>query len=448
MTGNRLPRFAAGAGPQGNGRAEDAVTARTSWAANTAWPDPLQAVAPASSLPPPAAADRVKVLHVITRFIDGSGGNTLLTVLGADRARFEVCVAGAPGGPLWERAERDGVRTVKLERMRGAISPLNDLIVLAQLVRLIRRERFSVVHTHSSKAGLLGRLAAWLCRTPVIVHTIHGFAWHDFMSPRRRRFYQGLERIMRPMTGAFLAVAPQLALEALELELVRPGTISVVPSAIELDSIPSRQSTEARASLGIPLDVALVGTVGRLDFQKAPLDYVRMAALVAATHPRTRFVMVGEGNLLDDTRLEARRLGVEITFAGYRSDAARIAASFDVYVASSLYEGLGRSLSEALASGRPVAATAVNGVVDVIEAGSTGLLSPPGDPEALARNVTWLLDHPDEARRMGEAGRARARVLFQPALMCALIEQTYSRLLGLPGPSGALPSEGRPAFGA
>jgi glycosyltransferase involved in cell wall biosynthesis len=372
------------------------------------------------------------VLHVITRFIDGSGGNTLLSVLGADRTRYDVCVAGAPGGPLWERAERHGVTTVKLARMREEISPVNDLIVLVQLVRLIRRERFAVVHTHSSKAGLLGRVAAWLCRTPLVVHTIHGFAWHDFMSRRRRRFYQGLERIVRPTTHAFLAVAPQLAREAIELGLAKPGTVSVVPSAIELDAIPSREDVQARASLGIPVDVPLVGTVGRLDFQKAPLDFVRMAALVRATHPRTRFVMVGEGNLLRETRLEARRLGVDITFAGYRSDAARVIASFDVYVVSSLYEGLGRSLSEALASGRPVAATAVNGVVDVIEAGSTGLLSAPADPEALARNVTWLLDHPDEARRMGEAGRVRARSLFQPALMCALIEETYARLLGLP----------------
>jgi glycosyltransferase involved in cell wall biosynthesis len=157
-----------------------------------------------------------------------------------------------------------------------------------------------------------------------------------------------------------------------------------------------------------------------------------MAASISASHPDTRFIWVGEGKLLEEARAEARRLGVEIIFTGFRDDAARIASSFDVFVISSLYEGLGRALSEAMASGRAVVATAVNGVVDLVEPGATGLLTPPGDPEALARNVIWLLENPDAARRMGEAGRERARTLFDPALMWGLTEQAYARLLGLP----------------
>jgi glycosyltransferase involved in cell wall biosynthesis len=393
---------------------------------------------PTDSLPrrpiPTKAADlswtRVKVLHVITRFVDGSGGNTLLSVLGADQTRYELWVAAAPGGPLWERAERNGVATVKLKRLREVISPLDDLITLAQLFRLMRRERFSIVHTHSSKAGFLGRLAAWLARIPVIVHTIHGFAWHDFMSDRRRRSYVRLERLVRPMTHAFLAVAPQVAREAVGRQVAQRDATSVIPSAIELDLIPTEADERIRAELGIPSDAAVVGTVGRFDFQKAPLDFVRMAERVTAAHPRTRFVMVGEGELLPDAQTEAQRAGIEITFTGYRADAARAASCFDVYVVSSLYEGLGRALSEALASGRPVVATAVNGVVDVIDHGRTGLLAPPADPDTLARHVVWLLRHPEAARRMGRAAQARARELFEPTLMCGLIEQRYERLLG------------------
>jgi glycosyltransferase involved in cell wall biosynthesis len=387
---------------------------------------------PLSELPPQPGRPRVKVLHVVTKFIDGAGGNTLLSVLGADRARYDVWVAGSPGGPLWERAERNGVPTVKFARLREVVSPLNDLRVLFDLVRLIRRERFLVVHTHSAKAGFLGRLAAWLCRTPVVVHTIHGFSYHDFMSRRRRRAYLALERLVRPMTDWFLAVAPQVAREAVEMRLAPPGAISVAPSAVELDVIPDGPDPQIRDALGIPPDVPVVGTVGRLDFQKAPLDFVRMAALVAASRPGTRFVMVGEGKLRDDAEAEARRLGVDVIFTGFRDDATSIAACFDVYVVSSLYEGLGRALTEALASGRPVVATAVNGVSDIVEPGATGLLAPPARPEDLARNVLWLLEHPDAARRMGDAARARARALFEPSMMCGLIEQTYARLLGLP----------------
>jgi glycosyltransferase involved in cell wall biosynthesis len=207
-----------------------------------------------------------------------------------------------------------------------------------------------------------------------------------------------------------------------------------VQDAVELDNIPAGPDPQLRAELGVPDGVSVVGTVGRLDFQKAPLQFVRMAALVTASRPNTRFVWVGQGELLADAQAEATRLGVEIIFTGFRPDAARIAACFDVYVVSSLYEGLGIAVSEAMASGRPVAATAVNGVVDIVEPGSTGLLAPPAKPEALARNVEWFLDHPEAARRMGEAGRRRAQTLFQPELMCRLVDQMYSRLIGLPEP--------------
>jgi glycosyltransferase involved in cell wall biosynthesis len=237
---------------------------------------------------------------------------------------------------------------------------------------------------------------------------------------------------VRPMTHEFLAVAPQVAREAVEQRLAPPGAVRVVPSAVELDEIPDALDARMRRELGLPSDAPVVGTVARLDFQKAPLDFVRMAAHVAASHPSARFVMVGDGPLADEARAEAERLGVDVVFAGFRPDAARIAAAFDVYVVSSLYEGLGRSVTEALASARPVVATAVNGVVDLVEPGSTGLLAPPADPEALARNVVWLLDHPDSARRMGEAGRRRTRALFAPGVMCRHIEDTYARLLGLP----------------
>jgi glycosyltransferase involved in cell wall biosynthesis len=414
-------------------------------ARGAAWPPAPAPAVPRSALPPQPARAQVKVLHVITKFTDGSGGNTLLTALGADRSRYDVWVAGASGGPLWERAEAHGVRTRKLARLREYVSPAEDALVLLELVRLIRRERFSIVHTHSSKAGFLGRLAAWLCRTPVVVHTIHGFSFHPFMSRGRRLCYVTLERLVRPLTDAFLAVAPEVAREAVEFGLAPPGSVRVVPSAVELDRIAVAADPAVKAELSVPADAPLIGTVGRLDAQKAPLDFVRMAALVARSAPEARFAMVGEGPLVDDARAEADRLGVPVIFTGFRSDAPRLAACFDVYVVSSLYEGLGRALTEALASGRPVVATAVNGVVDLVEPGSTGLLAPPADPEALAANVRWLLDHPEDARRMGEAGRERVQQLFAPERMCALIEESYARLLGLP-PSGTSES-GRAGVG-
>jgi glycosyltransferase involved in cell wall biosynthesis len=411
------------------------------------WPTARPALVSPSSLPPQAPRDKIKVLHVITRFMDGSGGNTLLSAIGTAPQSYEMWVASSPGGSLWDRAIGNGVRVVKLRRFREVLAPLDDAIVLWQLIRLIRRERFTIVHTHSSKAGFLGRLAAWACRTPVIVHTIHGFSWHDFMSSGRRRFYIALERLVGRVTDAFFAVSPRVAREAVETRMASPATVTVVPSAVELDEIPWDGDPGLRGDLGVAADVPLIGTVGRVDRQKAPLDFVRMAALVSATHPRSRFVWLGDGALLDEAREYAGRLEVDVMFPGFRPDAARIAAAFDLYVVSSLYEGLGRGLCEAMASGRPVAATAVNGVPDIVEPGATGLLSPPNDPEALARNVRWLLDHPEAARAMGEAGRARVRLLFHPDLMCRLLEQHYQRLLGLPETRAPDASEANDAAG-
>jgi glycosyltransferase involved in cell wall biosynthesis len=384
-----------------------------------------------SQLPPQPDVPRIKVLHVITKFWAGAGGNTLLTAVGTDPESYEVWIAGCEGGPLWERAERAGIRTLRLRRFRETISPIEDLDVLGQLVRLIRSERFTIVHTHSAKGGFLGRLAAWICRTPVIIHTFHGFSHHDHMSATRRRAYLALERAVRPMTDAFLAVAPLVAREAVERRLAPPGSVTVVPSAVEReDTIEVNLLGEEDG--GDRPGGPVVGTVGRLDYQKAPLDFVRMAAVVSRARPGTRFKMVGDGALQTQAAREAARLSVRVEFTGFRTDAPAIAASFDIFVISSLYEGLGRALTEAMASGRPVAATAVNGVPDLVEPGSTGLLSPPGDPSALARNVIWLLDHPVEARRMGQQARDRVRAMFGPEAMCAEIEDAYARLLGRP----------------
>ena len=386
---------------------------------------------------PPQPADRkIKVLHVITRFAGGSGGNTLLSVAGLDPERCECWIAGGDG-ELWPRAEQLGVRTVNLGRFRERVSPVDDALVLLQLLRLIRRERFTIVHTHCAKAGFLGRLAAWLARVPVVVHTFHAFAIHPFMGRSKQMWYGSLERAVRPLADRYVAVSPRVALEAVEKRLAAPATVEVVPSAVEMGLIPLDSDHGVRRELGVPDDVPIVGWVGRMVYQKAPLDFVRMADLVRRTHPGAVFMMVGdashESRPLDrEARQEAARLGVDIRFVGFRDDAPRVASAFDVFVVSSLYEGLGRGLTEAMASGRAVVATAVNGVPDLVVPGSTGLLAEPGNPSSLAEGVRWMLDHPSEARGMGDRARARVREEFDQHRMCALLDAMYSQLLGLP----------------
>ena len=361
----------------------------------------------------------------------------MLSAEGMDPERYEVWVAAAGPEGFWDRAERSGIHTVRLPHLREQIAPLADLSVLIQLTRLIRRERFTVVHTHCAKGGILGRLAASFARTPVVVHTFHSFAAHPFMSAARRALYRSLERLVRSMADRYVAVSPRVAREAVELGLAAPGTIQVVPSAVELDQIPDRPDRSVRRELGIPEEGPVVGWVGRMVRQKAPEDFVAMAGLVHRTHPGTTFVMIGDAAFESDplerrTQEAAARLGIDIVFTGFRPDAPRLASTFDVFVVSSLYEGLGRALTEAMASGRPIVATAVNGIPDLVEPGSTGLLARPGDPEGLAEGVRWMLDHPQEARRMGTQARARVMHAFEPAVMSEMLDRLYRELLGLP----------------
>jgi glycosyltransferase involved in cell wall biosynthesis len=401
------------------------------------WPPAPPLVLPRRRLPEPPALPKVKVLHVITRFIAGSGGNTLVSAVGMDPARYEMWVAAMPGGPLWHEAEQAGVRTVRLRHMRERISPWHDLLVTVELVRLIRRERFTVVHTHCSKAGLSGRLAARLAGAPVVVHTFHIFAVHPGLSRVRRLAYEVMERLVRGCAHRYVAVAPRVALDAVRQRIAPPGSLVVVPSAVDINGIPTEEDPAVRIELGIPADAPVVGTVGRMVAQKAPLDFVRMCALVHSRRPEVAFVMVGDATLEsagleEETRLTAEQLAVPVIFTGFRPDAPRVAASFDIYVVPSLYEGLGRAVTEAMALARPVVATAVNGVPDLVEHGATGLLAPPSDPEALAAAVEWLLDHPEQAAQMGAQGQERVRSHLMPNVMCQRLDHLYSELLGLP----------------
>jgi glycosyltransferase involved in cell wall biosynthesis len=418
------------------------------------WAPAPPPVLEAGRFPSAPASGRVKVLHVITRLEAGAGGNTLLSAAGMDRRRYETWVAGGDGGPLWEQARRAGVRTVRIRGLVREIRPLEDLRVLRELVALIRRERFAVVHVHSAKTGVLGRLAGRLCGTPLLVYTVHGRdPWWPSGSggpdlrelmPHGRAFLLA-ERVLRPMTHAFVGVSPTVARDAVLARVAAPGRTFVAPSAVDLGAIPASRDRTARADLGLAHDAEVVGTVGRLDAQKAPLDFVRMAARVVRARPGVQFVHIGDGELAQEVAREAQALGVPLLLAGFRADAPRLASAFDVYVVSSLYEGVGRGVTEAMASARPVVATAVDGVVDLVEAGSTGLLAAPGDVAALADATVWMLEHRAEAERMGEQARDRVRSQFTVQAMCAALDEVYSRLLGLePLPAPATEAKAGP----
>ena len=379
---------------------------------------------------------RTRVLHVITHLDNGGAqANTLLSVAGLDRSRYRVDLAAGPG-VLESEAAESADRLVVLPYFRRSLYSLGDLRAAASLLRLAGD--YDVVHTHGSKAGILGRLAARARRVPAVLHTVHGFPVHDYMPPLKRRLLLALERAAGRCTDRIVCVCEANVTEALTLGIARPEQVRVVVSGVPSELVRSGSGDRVRAELGIPADVPVVGTITRLMEQKAPLDFVAAARRVVEADLEVHVVMVGDGPLRDQVTAAAAGIP-RLHLLGFRTDVPDVLAMLDVVAFSSLWEGLGRALTEAVLAGKPVVATAVNGVPDLIVPGATGLLATPGDPAALADCVLWLLDHPAEARGMGDAGSRWVRWMFDPARMCALIDQTYCRLLGLPGPDAEAP---------
>lgn len=385
--------------------------------------------------------DRTTVCHVITRMIvGGAQENTMYSCAHVDPDRFaSLLVTGpetGPEGSLHEEVKDLGIRTIVLPSLVRAISPGTDAAALAALVRLFRRERPHIVHTHSSKAGILGRLAARIARVPAIVHTVHGWSFHDHMPAWKRAAYIRAERAVSRSTDRLVFVTERDRRKGSDERIGDADRYVTIRSGIDVDAFRLARSErrEARRRLSLPDDVPVVGSVTRLSQQKDPRTFVAAAALVANRSPEARFVLVGDGPLRDELRAAAQKagLGERITFAGLRRDVPHLLPAFDVFVLTSLWEGLPRVIPQAMAAQIPVVAAGVDGVLEAIVDGETGLLYRPGDPAHLADAVLRVLAEPALAERLAASGADRAEV-FSLETMIADLERLYEGLGAGPG---------------
>lgn len=355
---------------------------------------------------------RLGVTHVITMLeLGGAQRNTLYTVAHLDRERFAPGLVAGPGGILDDEARAlPDVPFATCLHLRREPHPVRDLLALLDLRRRFREERPAIVHTHSSKAGVLGRLAASLAGVPAIVHTVHGWGFHPGQSPPVRAFYVALERLAARATSRLVAVSRANAEKGARARVAPAAAFRVIRSGVELDRFRRAAGSGAfRAELGIGPEVPLVGMVACLKPQKLPVDFVRVAARVAERFPRAVFVLAGDGVLRPEVEAEAARAGLGDRFRllGWREDPERIVGDLDVLVLTSLHEGLPRVVPEAMAAGKPVVATAVDGTPEAVTDGVTGYLAEPGDVERLAEGVIRLLSDPELRERFGAAARER-----------------------------------------
>lgn len=379
----------------------------------------------------PDAGLRPRVLLAITLAEVGGAQSYVAALLPALVERYDVVVAAHGEGPVREAAARAGARFVPLEHVRRPINPFRDVAGLVELTRLMRRERPQLVHASSSKAGVLGRVAAALAGVPVRFFTVHGWAFSAY-SGVSGLVYRVADRLMAPLTTVTICVSEQELAAGIEAGACRPERSVVIHNAVDVSGAP-----RSRHDRPIPRLVA----VGRL---KAPKDFVTFVrALAALSVGSFEALIVGDGPDRAEVKTEIQRLGLEqsVELAGERSDVPQLLAGSDVFVLSSSSEGLPVSVLEAMAAELPVVASSVGGVAELVDDGETGILVPAGDEQALAHALQRLIDDPDLRRRLGAAGRARAEASFDLDAFRRAHLDLYHRRLVLAGAVAEPPVE-------
>jgi glycosyltransferase involved in cell wall biosynthesis len=342
---------------------------------------------------------------------------------------------GANEGSLRDLARANDLRMALIPELGREIAPWSDLVTLVKLYRLMRHERPHVVHTHTAKAGFVGRIAARLAGVPVVLHTFHGHVFHGYFSPAKTRLFLLMEQLGARLSTRIITISPSLREEIAQYGVTGRGRIVVIPLGFELEAFASqpRGTGDFRRSLGLPNDAKLVGAVGRLvPIKNIPL--LLEAAAIARRHDQQiHVVLIGDGELRQELQAEVEALGLTeaVVFAGWRRDLASVYADLDAVVISSHNEGTPASLIEAMATGCPVIATRVGGVPDLISNGRTGRLVPPGDRDALAAALLALFQEREQTDRMAKLARERMLERHQATRLVGDIDWLYRELLAV-----------------
>jgi glycosyltransferase involved in cell wall biosynthesis len=377
---------------------------------------------------------RHTIAHVITESgpFGGSQRNTLLTLKGLVRDGYKTELICGPGGRLIPETEALGVPVHVLPDLVRQVDPRKDCRALLALYRLFRARHYSIVHTHATKAGFLGRLAAWWARVPNIVHTFHSVPF-EMNGNLGSRFYIALERLTGRVTHRLACVGDVLRQQLAAWKVAPAEKLVTIYSGIEFTHYVAHYTpTETKRQLGLEEAWPIVGSIGRLCEQKAQHYLVEAVALLRPQYPCLRLVLVGEGGLrpLLERRIHELDLSAHILFLGERDDIADLLNIFDIYAMSSLWEGVGRALTEAMYWKLPVVATPVNGVTELVRQEETGLLVPPRDPRALAAAISRLASDRHFALQLGAKAHDRVKETMDGQRMITAIEDLYERLTG------------------
>jgi glycosyltransferase involved in cell wall biosynthesis len=386
---------------------------------------------------PPDRSAKIRIVRIFSRLnVGGPSLHVIHLAAGLAPQGYDTwLVVGRESereGSLLDLALARGVNVHALDGLGREIRPLGDLRALIGLWRLLRRFRPHVVHTHTAKAGVLGRLAAIAARVPVVVHTYHGHVLRGYFGPVVSAAFRAIERALGALSSALVTVSDSVKDDLVALGVAPADRIRVVPLGLELDALAGELPRGGlRREAGIADGEPLVGLVGRLVPIKDVPTFLRAARLLLERRPGVRFSLVGDGE--DRAALEAEVLALELThavrFHGWRRDLPAVYGDLDVVVNCSRNEGTPVALIEALAAGRPVVATAVGGTPDLLQRGAFGTLVPAGDAGALADAIDAVLANPEAARARARAGRAHVLAHHGVPRLLRDLDALYRELL-------------------
>jgi glycosyltransferase involved in cell wall biosynthesis len=383
---------------------------------------------------------KIKVLHIITRLIRGGAEhNTLLSIEGLSKLGYDVSLAAGPSdkkeGDLELAYRRADIKLILLPTLIREISPLNDIISFLKIYIFIRKERFDIVHTHVSKAGILGRWAAKIAGVPFICHTTHGNIFAGYFNAYVTKLFILFNRITVSITNKMITLTVIGKKQWLDHRIGKPIQYIAIYSGINLDEfnpeILNAENINLKIRLGFKVNDFIIGNVGRLAPIKGQKYLIQAAPSIIEEVPEAKFLIVGDGPMREELEALTTELDLEkhIVFIGMQENIPELLSIMDLFVLPSINEGMGRALVEAMAMRLPCVATSVGGVVEVIKDGETGLLVPSQNPKALAEAICRLAKNTGLSKRFACNAQKKARLVFGAQMMVDKISSVYQSLI-------------------
>jgi len=391
--------------------------------------------------------ENIKVLHIITRFDKGgSAQNTFLSLLGLKKKNYQLSLVSGLSSESEMKYEEtkakekdiqilesEGIEFTQCPSLLRRINIIKDLKAFFDIWRIIKKYDPLIVHTHSSKAGLIGRLAAKLAGAPIIVHSPHGHVFFGYFGPYKTKLFIILEKLASRITDRIVTLTNREKKDHLLFKIAQEDKFSVICSGIELNIIKESSSDEKqnlKKELGIPKNSLIVGTAGRLVPVKGPEFLIKASKYIISKYPDTYFIFAGDGPLEQDLKKKTLEMGISenIIFLGWSDNLAKIISIYDIFVLPSLNEGMGRVLVEAMTLGKSIVASNIGGIPDLVIHEKNGFLFPPKNPKELAKYIQVLLEDKDKREKMGLVGKEMA-LNFSAESMIEKIASLYEELL-------------------